>query len=159
MPADDTTERLLATVGWDWMDVEDVMATLIPTIAPGKAKRTYQSRSGQHRQGIKPELTEDEQIASGARSIITDRLGSQFSSGRLERRELDDGTRQVRQRIRAEVADDRGCCPTCNRPFPEATTKLPLASSPAKPKRQRVRTRAGVVVTRDVPQWRRRETA
>lgn len=131
MPADITTERLLAAVTWEWQKAEDLMELLIPTVAPGKAKRTYENRMGKYVKGntARPQLTEDEQIASGARAIVNDRIGSQAESGRIEVK-TEDGERWVRFRERREVANRQGCCPTCNRPFPSAPETKPQAPAP-----------------------------
>lgn len=133
MPVDDTRERLLALVTWEWQDVEALIEQLVPAVAPGTALRTYDQRSGKHAKGTsgRAPLTEMEKIASGARSILNARIGSQIENGRLERRILEDGTRQVRFRERREVADARGCCPTCNRPFEKATATPPPIPSPS----------------------------
>lgn len=147
MPADVTTERLLAAVGWEWVDVESLMEQLIPTVAPGKALRKYQIQAKNHKgTGNRPQLTEDEQIASGARQIVNDRIGSQVDGGRIELERDDTGRRRIRLRERREVADNRGCCPTCNRPFVKATVETPLPPSP-KPRPK--------VIYPSFPQWDR----
>lgn len=140
MPADITTERLLAALTWDWQDVEELMERLIPTVPPGKALRKYQVAQ-EHYRKQKPHvdprlartLTEDEQIASGARTIVNDRIGQQAATGRIEL-EGERGQRRIRFRERREVADQRGCCRTCNRPFPPATPTTPPVSSPTQSK-------------------------
>lgn len=150
MPADITTDRLLAAVTWEWQDVEDLMEQLIPTVPPGKALRKYQVAQENYRKqnpDVDPRLarplSEDEQIASGARTIVNDRIGAQVSSGRLEI-ERADGRRRVRFRERREVVDTRGHCRTCNRPFDLATEKTPPVPS-RRPK----------VVYPHFPQWNR----
>lgn len=135
-PRDLIRERLLGLVTWEWQDVEVLMEQLIPIVHPGLALRTYENRQGQHVKGNtnRPKLTEDQKIASGARSIVNDRIGAQVESGRLE---LDksgpDGKRRVRFKERRQVADSRGCCPTCNRPFGQAAVTTPRPS-PLPPK-------------------------
>lgn len=137
---DITGERLLEAVTWDWQDVEELRQQLIPTVAPGKALRTYQTRA-KGNLGVKP-LTEDEQIASGARQIVNDRIGSLIGSGRLE---YDEDRTRLRLAER-RVADRNGCCPTCYRPFVEATTEL--KPQPSSPKTERPR-----VIYPSFPSW------
>lgn len=138
MPADVTAKRLLAAITWEWQDVEELMEQLIPTVSPGFALRKYQTIAEAYRKANpdadptkKRQLTEDEQIASGARQIVNDRLSAQVNGGRIEIERLDDGKRRVKFRERREVADERGCCPTCNRPFEQATAKTPPVPSPS----------------------------
>lgn len=161
-PADIVREKLEAVVSWEWQDVEDLMEKLIPMVPPGRAKRQYEQVNENYRRNnpdVAPvaskQLTEDEQIVSGARTLVNARIGSMIESGKLEV-EREGDRRRVRLRVRTELADAQGRCPSCNQHFPPATTKLPQALSPD---RQRQRRRNGVVITRDVPQWRRRETA
>lgn len=135
MPVDPTTERLVAAITWEWRDVEDLIEELIPTVAPGRALRKYQQIAKPNKgTGTRPPLTEDEQITSGARAIINNRLWSQQESGRVEVETNEEtGARRVRFRERVEIADDRGCCPACNRPFVQAT-EGPLPSPKPKPR-------------------------
>lgn len=150
MPGDVTSDRLLAAVGWDWVEVESLMAQLIPTVAPGKALRMYQNRAAHNKgTGNRPQFTEDEQIESGARQIVNDRIGAQVDSGRLELQRDEEGKRRVRQRVRTEVADARGCCPSCNRPFPPATVEQ--APPPPSQKQRHL----GIVLRPGFPQWDR----
>lgn len=120
--SDITSERLLEYLSWDWQDVEELRQRLIPTVAPGKALRTYQSRY--KGKGPSP-LTEDEQIISGARAIVNDRINTVASSGRIE---YDNDRTRLRFTER-RVVDKTGCCPTCYRPFPETATEKPQPSS------------------------------
>lgn len=161
-PADIVREKLEAAVGWEWQEVEDLMELLIPMVPPGPAKRQYKQVNENYRRNNPDaapaawkQLNEDEQIASGARTIVNARIGSMIESGKLEV-EREGDRRRVRLRVRTEVANTQGRCPTCNQHFPQATMKLP---QPSSQNRQRQRRRNGVVVTRDIPQWRRQETA
>ena len=139
---DITGERLLEYVTWDWQDVEQLRLRLIPTVAPGKALRTYLART-QNNKGIKV-MSEDEQIASGARAIVNDRIGSFVGSGRLE---YNDDRSKIRLAER-KVVNKNGCCPTCYRPFEEATMpQQPKASSQVAPRPK--------VVYPTFPSWER----
>lgn len=120
---DITGERLIDYLSWEWQDAEELRQRLIPTVAPGKALRTYQARTKGNK-GVRT-LTEDEQIVSGARAIVNDRIGSLVASGRIE---YDEDRTHIRLAER-RVVDRTGCCPTCYRPFPETTTEKPRPSS------------------------------
>lgn len=117
--SDITGEKLVEWATWDWQSVEELKQRLIDTVPPGKALRAYQTRSRAHK-GIKV-LSEDEQIASGARAIVTDRVNALLQSKRLE---LNEDRTRIRLAER-RVSDKTGCCPTCRRPFAEATEKMP----------------------------------
>jgi hypothetical protein len=147
VPADITTERLLASVTWEWQDVEELMEQLIPTVNPGTALRRYKKlAAGNKGTGTRRPLTEMEQVVSGARQIINERISSQVDGGRLEL-ERDGRTRRVKFRERREVVTGHGACPKCNRPFEPATTeKKPHPSPPKAAPRQKV-------VYPKFPQW------
>lgn len=135
-------------VGDDWIDVEAIMEQLIPMVAPGKAKRRYQSRlkSARERNGqvhVESPLSEDEQILSGARSIVNERILSNVSRGRFELLN-EDGHRRLR--LRPVTADEgNGVCKECLRPFPNAATTRKTSTS--KP-----RTKSKVIYV-TFPQW------
>jgi hypothetical protein len=63
-----------------WHPVDEIMEKLEITIAPGKALRRYEARaaSRESREGPRrgPELSEDEKIASGRRSLANESLNS-----------------------------------------------------------------------------------
>lgn len=153
MPADITTERLIAAATWEWQDVEALMEALIPTVAPGKALRTYQARTSRNKgTGTRPPFTEAEQIASGARTIVNARINAQIDSGRLEVDVSEDGRRRVRLRERRAVVNQQGACRTCNRPFPKATAEKPQLLLPTPPRR------STKVVYPKFPQWQQPNT-
>jgi len=137
MRGDLTTDRLLAAVSLEWVDAEELMEPLMATVAPGKALRQYQNQRSRNKgTGTRPQLTEDEQIASGQRHIVNERIASQVASRRLEIERDSDGKRRVRLRERRELVSTGECCQTCNRPFPEATVeqKPQLPSPRLRPK-------------------------
>lgn len=151
MPADFTTERLLALSSWDWQDVEELMELLIPTVPAGKAMRTYMSRVGKHVKGTgtRPPLSDLEKVRSGARAIVNDRIGSQVENGRIEVRRDDEGRRQIRFLDRRRESTKPGTCPTCGHdPFRTATTEPKPQPSPPKPRQNKV-------VYATFPQWNR----
>lgn len=128
---DITGERFLELITWDWQDLEQIRQMLIPTVPPGKALRKYQSIASRNKgTGNRPQLTEDEQIASGARNIVNARINSQIDSGRAEYDETRTHIRLAERRI----VNKEGCCPTCYRPFQEATTVSPRPTSQATPR-------------------------
>lgn len=122
---DITGEKLLEWLTWDWQDLEALKQRLIGTVPPGRALRSYQTRS-RAQKGVRP-LTEDEQIASGARAIVTDRISALISSGKIEWND----DRTLIRRVERRVVDKTGCCPTCQRPFSQAAEeKLPPPPPP-----------------------------
>lgn len=115
MARDITSERLLETVTYDWQSAEELRQKMIETVPPGKALRTYQGRY----RGTGPSpFTEDEQIASGARAIVHDRINALINSGRLE---FNENRTQIRMAERRVMNKD-GSCLTCHRPFRQAPT-------------------------------------
>lgn len=122
---DITGERLLQLATFEWQSTEELRLQLMETVPPGKALRTYQDRTKGNK-GLKP-LTPDEQIRSGQRQIANDRIGALISSGKLE---YSDDRSMIRF-VERRVVDKSGCCPTCRRPFSEATMeKQPPPPSP-----------------------------
>lgn len=122
---DITGERLLQLATFEWQPVEQLRLQLMETVPPGKALRTYQNRTTGNK-GLKP-LSPDDQITSGARQVANDRIAALVTSGKLEYNEDRTQIRFVERR----VVDRSGCCPTCRRPFPEATEeKMPPRPSP-----------------------------
>lgn len=141
MPGDAIHEKLLAVLTPEWQEAEEVYAKIMPQVPPGKAMRTYKARS----KSASSPLTEDEQIESGRRTIVTDRIGG---STRMEARVID-GKRMIRlkdRRAAQEVSHD-GHCPTCGQgPFvPAPEEKMP---PPARPRKT-----IGLVLRPDFPQW------
>lgn len=145
MPADIITQRLLSTLSTDWTAMEELIEVLIPLVAPGKALRKYQMNLEAQRRR-KPDtvstLTEDEQIMSGARTIVYDRISGQSNSKRIEIEKLESGDKRVRLLVKADP--ETGACPTCHRPFQQATEKSPPLPSPKSK-----------VVYPTFPQWSR----
>lgn len=84
-----------------WHPYEEVLARLMASVAPGKALRNYERRSGHYhanyaeRRG--PELSEDEKITSGQRSLARRAIRS-LSLRFIETRQEPDGTEFVRKR-------------------------------------------------------------
>jgi hypothetical protein len=109
------SQRFLDCMTWDWQPLSAVLAETVKVIPPGKALRKYQqskAASDRTRSGAgptRPPLSEDEQIASGARSIARDRYNSFKQSGRIEIR-VADGEEQVRFRSAVGAGEH---CPTC----------------------------------------------
>lgn len=121
MPADDPrmaehTAKLLSQMTWDWQPLEPMLDTAARVIPPGKALRRYQRNRTQHEKSrtgegpTKAPLSESEQIASGAKSLMTDALGTLRNKFvEVERRE--DG-RWARRKSQVAPADR---CPHCGR--------------------------------------------
>lgn len=110
---DDVTVRVLALLRWDWIDVEGLITQVAATIPPGRALRHYQKTLGKHRTGTKPELSEAQQIASGARGIINARLLSLRDNGVAEMETRDGGRsdRWIRRRERRRASQPAGGSP------------------------------------------------
>jgi hypothetical protein len=133
VPADFTTDRLLALASWEWQDVDKLMELLLPTVPAGKATRTYAARQGRRSKGTgnRPPLTDLEKVRSGARAIVNDRIGSQVDGGRIELRRDEEGRRQIRFADRRRESTKPGTCPACGHdPFRNATMEAPPRPSP-----------------------------
>lgn len=142
MRTDITGERLIERLtDGEWHDTEEVRRALIPTVAPGKALRTYKRRSKPETMDPTRVPDEDRQILSGARIIATDRINSLSKTGRIEFSEDRKQIRLVERRVVPE-----GACPTCARPFPKPTPEQTKPVSETKP----------VVLYPDFPTWRER---
>lgn len=125
MKPDMITDRLIERMTWDWQSAEDLIQEIIPMIPPGKAHRTYLGKNNvKTGTGSRP-LSEDEQIASGARTLINARLNTLMNSGRIE---LETRANRFDRYVRfaeRRVVDKHGNCPTCYRPFIPASEAAP----------------------------------
>jgi hypothetical protein len=148
------TSKLLDAVSWEWQPLEPILAEMAMHIPPGRGLRKYQQRrnSEQARKGTtavaSKALSEDEQIASGARQLARSALHSQ--SRRIEV-ETVDGVEMVRfinRRATAELTEGQPC-PTCHHPFEIPTPK----TLPRRESGKRKRTRGGKVIRPVVPAW------
>lgn len=117
------TNRAISLLTWEWQPREDIVQKLIPMIPPGRALRKYEDTAANamrihgRSKRTKPELTEQEKIYSGARSLAQASVGSLVSSGRAEVADDPSGSPLIRFRDRRSSAPAEGCCPACNRPF------------------------------------------
>jgi hypothetical protein len=111
------TTRLLDQVAWDWQPLEPMIEHAALVIPPGKALRRYQrvraageaKRTGEG--PAKAPLTEAEQIKSGARSLVSDSVGTlRHKFIEVEQR---GGVRWVRRKSQVAPGDR---CPHCGRP-------------------------------------------
>lgn len=95
---DHVGKAILALLDYEkWTPRTTITEKCIPLVAPGKALRTYEQRRGSYvrkkmRQPppsnpgqTRPLLTESEKIRSGARQIVTARLGTLLDSTQIER--------------------------------------------------------------------------
>lgn len=138
--SDEARTLLKLIADGEWHPYAPVVDAVCATVPPGKAYRRYQAVTSNRRlhNGPRkgPELTEDEQIRSGRRAIVTD-LVSSLRKRYVEIRDTDDG-REIRRRAeivpvarpaRRRAADDA-------RPRPEPAPEYeppPPPSSDADP--------------------------
>lgn len=100
-PLSDETKTVLKLLSdGKWHRLDDILARVGTTIAPGKAARAYRRAYEQYHakfERVGPELPLEEQIASGRRRLARVAIKS-LSRRYLEFRDTDDGQREVRRR-------------------------------------------------------------
>jgi hypothetical protein len=98
MPRSPEYDLILEYLNFDWVTTDKMYADLYTKIMPGKAVRHYNDqydRAAKNRSGaapVKGRLSQNEQISSGARSILRDALWSAVQAGTVERKKVDDVT-------------------------------------------------------------------
>ncbi len=116
------SQRVLALIGEDWLDVDDLMEQALPLVPPGKAQRVYANMEEKNRkdreqrilEGKKtiatqprPEAAERERI--GGRVIVNDILAALRNSKTIE---MEVGLTRLERKIR--LSDERRyshhCC-------------------------------------------------
>jgi hypothetical protein len=108
--------------------MEPIIQSLLMTVPPGKAMRTYENNAAAAKNKGVRTLTDEEKQMSGARTIINARFKAQESSGRIvvDKR---DGERWVKFSERRVAGVKPGePCPTCGHPFgpaPAIPSNLP----------------------------------
>lgn len=80
---DVTGERALARLTFEWEDAVPIMDDLIGTVAPGVAMRYYAAKTPRSEESISA-VPEHVRVASGARRIVNERLGTLAKSGKIE---------------------------------------------------------------------------
>lgn len=110
----DTSTRLLARVTWEWQPLEPILVDLTYIVAPGKALRAFRKKAVFTRTPDDEKVKQyrriekvDDQIRSGARSLLTDSLHSLIQGGYIEMRGAR-ADREVRRRERRKAL-----CPFC----------------------------------------------
>lgn len=116
------SQRLLALVTDEWLDVEDFMDRAIPLVPPGQAKREYEAhrrrldadRTKREEAGMtmgprKPEPSEAEGMRMGARAIVNSFIGDARDRRLVEVESL--GSRfERRLRLSDERRYSHHCC-------------------------------------------------
>ncbi len=88
-------KRLLERATFEWQPLAPLYAELMTLIAPGKALRRYalmKARSDAERTGegpVRPPLSKEEQIRSGANRMVKDCVKGFVARGRIELCEID----------------------------------------------------------------------
>lgn len=106
----------------EWHPLDEITRALCATIAPGKALRRYEERESnrtKHRgERVTAELTDDEKIASGQRTLANVTINS-YKKRYVEIAEDDDGQRMVRKRTDAPASN-----------LPKITEEVPAPGEP-----------------------------
>lgn len=102
MPRSAEYDLIISAVTFEWTPVDDVIKSLIYKVQPGKAVREYEARfqlSIQNRSGAaapKGPLPQEQQLVSGAKSLLRKGLRSAINSDNVAAKEVE-GVQYVRK--------------------------------------------------------------